>query len=170
MLIGHLGESQRTIDKEILKYHVAGLARREIAGLHTVELTILHEDVINVRVFLETDDLDTVFRLFTGDILHIDIAHGGIVTTTADFVVLVVKIDFQNRLLADTHLHIFHIDILNDATATGIGLDAQHTLQFWGVHDTVMGKDILTTTTDLRTNHHTTMTILHLTIADDDVL
>ena len=33
-----------------------------------------------------------------------------------------------------------------------------------------MGIDILATTTDLRANDHTTVTVLHLTVADDDVL
>ena len=82
----------------------------------------------------------------------------------------VVEVDFQHTLLADPHLNIFHVNILDDATATGVGLDAQHTLQFGRVHDTVVGVDILTASTDFTANDHTTVTILHLTVTDDDIL
>ena len=170
VLVGHLGQGQRTVDKKVVELHVAGLAGREIARLHTIEPAILHKDVVYVSVFLETDDLDAVFRLLAGDILHIDATHRGIVAATADFIVLVVEVDLQHRLLADAHLDIFHIDVLDDATATGIGLDAQYAFQVGGVHHTVVGKDILATATDFRADHHTAMTILHLTVADDDVL
>ncbi len=149
VLVRHLGQGQRTVDKKVLELHVAGLARREIAGLHTIELTILHKNVVYVSVFLETDNLDSVFRLLTGDILHIDIAHCGIVTTTANLIMLVVEIDLQHALLADAHLDIFHIDVLDDTTTTGIGLDTQYAFQFRRVHHTVVGIDILTSTTDL---------------------
>ena len=42
VLIRHLRERQGTIDKEVLKLHVAGLAGREIARLDAIELTVLH--------------------------------------------------------------------------------------------------------------------------------
>ena len=83
---------------------------------------------------------------------------------------LVVEVDLQDRLLADAHLDIAHVDVLDDTTTTRVGLDAEYTLQLRRVHHTVVGIDILTTARDLRTYHHTTMTVLHLTVADDDVL
>ena len=69
MLVRHLSECLRTIDKELVELHIASLAGREISRLDTIELTVLHQDVIHIGVFIKSDDLDTVFRLFTGDIL-----------------------------------------------------------------------------------------------------
>ena len=170
MLVGHLRQGQGTVDKEIVELHVARLARREIARLDAVKLTVFHENVVHIGIFLETDNLNTIFRLLAGDIFHIDIAHRGVVAAAADLIMLVVEVDLQYTLLADAHLHILHVDVLNDAATTGVGLDAQYTLQLGGVHHTVVGIDILTATTDLAANHHATVTILHLTVADDNVL
>ena len=170
VLVRHLCQGQGSVDKETVELHIAGLAGREIAGFDTIELAVPDQDVVNVGVFLKSDDLNAVFRLFAGDILHIDIAHRGIVAATADFIMLVVEVDFQYRLFADTHLHILHVDVLNDAPATGVGLDAQYTLQLRGVHHTVVGIDVFTTPADFGTDHHTAMPVLHLTVSDDDVL
>ena len=56
---------------------------------------------------------------------------------------LVVEVDLQHTLLADAHLYILHVDVLDDAASTRISLDSQHTLQLWRVHHTVVGKHIL---------------------------
>ena len=93
MLIRSLYQSETAVDEQIVKVHVAGLATHEVAVLHAVELTVFHVDVIDVYVFIEADDLYTIFRLLAGDILHIDVADSRIETTTADLIVLVVEVD-----------------------------------------------------------------------------
>ena len=133
-------------------------------------MAVAYQHVVNVGVLLEADDLHTILRLIAGDILHIDVANGGVVATTANLIVLVVEVDFQDRLLADAYLDVAHVDILDDATTTGVGLDTQYALQLGRVHHTIVGIHILTTARDLRAYHHATMSVLHLAIADDDVL
>ena len=58
----------------------------------------------------------------------------------------VVKVDLQNTLFADAHLDIAHVDVLDDTATAGVSLYAKHTLQFWRVHHTVVGEDVLATT------------------------
>ena len=170
MLIGSLLQTEGAIDKQVLELYVTGLAAREVAVLHAVELTVLDRDIVDISIFVETNDLYTILRLLTGNILHIDITDDGVVATAADLIVLVVEVDLQNALLAYTYLDIAHVDVLDDATTARVGLDAEYALQFRRVHHAVVSIDILTTTGDLGTNHHTAMTILHLAVADDDVL
>ena len=170
MLIGSLLQTEGAIDKQVLELYVTGLAAREVAVLHAVELTVLDRDIVDISIFVETNDLYTILRLLTGNILHIDITDDGVVATAADLIVLVVEVDLQNALLAYTYLDIAHVDVLDDATTTRVGLDAEYALQFGRVHHAVVGIDILTTAGDFGANHYTTMTILHLAVADDDVL
>ena len=170
VLIGSLLQTEGAIDKQVLELYVTGLAAREVAVLHAIELTVLDGDIVDVCIFVETNDLNTILRLLTGNILHIDVANGGVVSTTADLIVLVVEVDLQNALLAYTYLDIAHVDVLDDATTARVGLDAEYALQFGRVHHAVVGIDILTTAGDFGANHYTTMTILHLAVADDDVL
>ena len=61
MLIRSLYQSETAVDEQIVEVHVAGLATHEVAVFHTVELTILHVDVIDVCVFIEADDLYAIF-------------------------------------------------------------------------------------------------------------
>ena len=170
MLVGHLLQYETAVQEEIVESDIPGLAGREIPRLYPVELAVLHQDIVNVGVFVETNDLNTILRLLAGDVLHIDVADNGIVASAADLIMLVIEVDLQYALFADTHLDVLHIDVLDDTASTGIRLDAQHTLQLRRVHHTVVGKDILATSGYLRSDNHTAVTVLHLAVADDDVL
>ena len=59
-------------------------------------MAVAYQHVVNVGVLLEADDLHTILRLLAGDILHIDVANGGVVATTANLIVLVVEVDLQD--------------------------------------------------------------------------
>ena len=139
----------------------------------TVELAVANGDVVHrisqLRVFVAHNH-DAVLRLLAGDVLHGDVAYGGIESTTANLAWLVVSIDFQHRLATLTDGDVAHVDVLDDAATARVGLDAQHTVQRGRVHLAVLGIDILATTGNLGTDHHTTMAVVELAIADDDVL
>ena len=149
VLVGGFQQRQTAVDIEVVVINIARLAAHVITILHTIEVAVLDEDIIDIGILLEADDLYTVLRLLTGHILHIDITHGGVVATAADLIMLIVKVDLQDTLLADTHLDILHVDVLDDTTTTAVGLDAEHALQLRGVHHTVMGIDILATARNL---------------------
>ena len=170
VLVGHFGERQSAVHIEFVEGNVAGLAGDGVTLLHTVEPTVPHGDIVDKRVLFQSDDLYTVARLLAGDILHQYIAHRGIVATTANLVVLIVQVDFQHTLAALAHRDILHEDILDDAASARVGLDAQHTVQIGRVHHAVVGKDILRAAADLRTDNHAAVSVLHLTVADDDIL
>ena len=112
-------------------------------------MTVLDIDVVNKCIFVETDNLHTILRLLTGDILHIHITYDGVVATAANLVVLVVKINLQYALFALANGDVAHVDILDDTTTTAVGLDAQHALQLGRIHHTIVGIHILATARNL---------------------
>ena len=141
--------------------------------LNAIELTVPDRDVVDgigQVLILVAYNHHTVLRLLACHVLHRHVAYSGIETTTADLLGFIVGIDFQYGLLTLAHGDVAHVDVLNHATTTRIGLDAQHTVQIRRVHLTVLSIDVLTASADLRADDHTTVTVLHLTVADDDVL
>ena len=138
--------------------------------MHTIEATVPDCDVVHEGVFFEANDLHAVARLLAGDILHEHIPDGRVVASTANLVVLVVEVDFQDTLPTLSYLYTAHIDILDDASSARIGLDAQHAVQIGRVHHTVVGKHVLAAARDLAADDHAAMTVLHLAVTDDDVL
>ena len=133
MLVGLLLQHQRTIDNEVLVLHVlcqANLVDR-FAG-DTVKLTVADGDIVDgIGQFgvVVAHNHHAIFRLLTGDVLHGHVAYRGVEATTAHLLGLVVGIDFQHGLFALANGDVAHIDVLNDATTTRVGLDAQHTIQ-----------------------------------------
>ena len=170
VLVGHFGERQSAVHVELVEGNVAGLAGDSISLLYTVEPTVPHGDIVDECILFQSYDLYAVARLLAGDILHQYVAHRGVVAATANLVVLVVQIDFQHTLAALAHRDILHEDIFDDTASARVGLDAQHTVQIGRVHHTVVGKDILRAAADLRTDNHAAVSVLHLTVADDDIL
>ena len=69
-----------------------------------------------------------------------------------------------------SHLDVAGIDILYDTATACVGLDADDTVEVGAVHLAVFGKKVAATASNLATDNHTTMSVLHLTIADDDIL
>jgi hypothetical protein len=123
VLIGLFCQSETPVDEQIVECDIAGFTTYGVTIAHTVEPAVLNEDVIHVGVFVETDDLYTVLGFLAGDILHIDVAYRGVETSTAYLVVLIVEVDLEYTLLADTHFDVAHVDILNDTATAGVGLD-----------------------------------------------
>jgi len=79
------------------------------------------------------------------------------------------SLDLQHSLTALSYLDVAHVDILNDAASTVVGLDAQHTLEIGRVHHAILGEDILTASGNLRSDDNGPMSVLHLAVADDDI-
>ena len=140
---------------------------------YTVELTVANGDVVygvRKRVGLVANDHNAVLRLLTGDILHQHVTYDRIVSATAYLLWLVVGVDLQHCLVTLTYGNVTHVDVLDDTTTTGVCLYTKHALQLWRVHHTIVSIHVLATARDLRTNYHTAMSVLHLAVADDDVL
>ena len=170
VLVWFFVQNERSVDEKIVEVDVASLSASEITRLNTIELAVLHLNIVNVGVFVETDNLHTVLGLLTGDVLHVNVADGRIVSSATDLIMFIVEVDLQYTFLADANLDILHIDVLDDTTSTGIRFDTKYALQLRRVHHAVMCKDILAAAGYLRADDHTTVTVFHLAMADDDVL
>ena len=174
MLVRSLLEYELTIDEKILVSDLLCLAYLVYRLLdYTVELTVANGDVVygvRERVGLVANDHDAVLRLLTGDILHQHVAYDRIISATANLLRLVVGVDLQHCLVTLTYGNVTHVDVLDDTTTTGVCLYTKHALQLWRVHHTIVSIYVLAATRYLRTDNHTTVSVLHLTVADDDVL
>ena len=174
MLIRFVLKHQRTVNHKVV---VGDVLRKTnlMDGLtiDTVELAVLDSDVIDgigqLGVVI-TYNHHTILRLLAGNILHRDVADGRIETTTAHLAGLVVGIDLKHGLATLPNSDVAHVDILDDASTAGVRLDTQHAVQRRGVHLAVVGIDILTTAGDLRTDDHTTVTVVELRVTDNDIL
>ena len=170
MLVGQLRQAERAVDVVVVVADVAGLAGDLVAKGHPVELAVADVDVVDVADGVEGDDERAVLRLAAGDVLDIDVAHGRVVAAAADLVVLVVEVDLHHGLGALAHLDIAHVDIFDDTATAGVGFDAEHAVEVWRVHHAVVRVDVLAATRDFRADDDTAVAVLHLTVADDDVL
>ena len=65
VVIGSLLQTERTIDKQVLKLDVTGLAAREVAVLHTIKLTVLDGDIVDVCIFVDTPTLMLRMLIFS---------------------------------------------------------------------------------------------------------
>ena len=135
MFIGFLLQYQRTIDNEVLVLHV--LCQADLVdGLadNTVKLAVANSNIINcvrqLGVFVAHYH-NAVLRLLTRHVLHRYVAHSGVETTTANLLWFVVSINLQHGLATLTDCDVAHVDVLNDATTTRVGFDAQYTVQIW---------------------------------------
>ena len=148
VLVGLLRKGQAAVDVEAVEAHVARLAAHKVAFLHAVEAAVLHVNVVNVGVFLQPDDLYTVFRALAGDVFNVHVAHGGEEAPAANLVVLVVEVDLQHAFLAHAHLDVAGVDVLDDAATARVGFYAHHALQLGRVHHAVVGEHVLAATRD----------------------
>ena len=153
MLVRHLLQYQRAVDEEILVTDVLSQAHL-VDGLvvDTVEAAVPDRDVVH-RIgelwVLVADNHDAVLRALTGDVLHGDVTHGGVETTAAHLAWLVVGVNLQHGLAALPDGDVTHVDVLDDTTTAGVGLDTQHAVQRGRVHIAVLGIDVLAAATDL---------------------
>ena len=170
VLIGHLRETERAVAEVIVVVDVTRLSGNLVALGNAVEAAVLHHHVVDIADGVEADDQGAILRLLAGDILHIDLAHRGVEASAANLVVLVVEVNLQHGLLALAHLDVLHVDVLDDAAATRVGLDTQYALQAGRVHHAVVGKHILAAAADLGAHDHAAVAVFHLAAADDDVL
>ena len=115
VLIRFLLKSQPTINIEVVETHVAHLTALEIALLHAVEVAVTHVDVVDIGILVEADNLYAVLRLLALDVLHEHIAHGGVVASAANLVVLIVEVNLQDALAALAYVDVLHVDVFDDA-------------------------------------------------------
>ena len=153
MLIGHLLKYQRPVNHEILVGDVLGKTNLvDGLAIDTIELTVAYRDIID-RIgklgILVAHDHHAILRLLAGDILHRDIAHRGVVATTANLLRLIVGVDLEHCLATLSDGDVTHVDVLYHTTTATVRLDTQYRVEVGRVHHTVLGIDILAAATDL---------------------
>ena len=174
VLVRRILQDERTIDEQVVVSDVLCQANL-MDGLvvDAVELTVLDGDVIDgvgqLRILIANNH-HAVFRLLAGNILHRHVADGGVEATAANLTWFIVGVQFEDSLATLTNGNVAHIDVLNDTATTGVRLDAEYTVETGRVHLAILGIDILATAGNLRADDYTTMTVVHLTITDNDVL
>ena len=129
MLVGLLKQCQCTIDLQVVEADVAPLTRQFVTLGHTVELAIFHVDVIHLAGIGHADHQYTVARLLAGYVLHPYVTYCGVESSAAYLARLIVGIDLQHGFLTLSNSDVAHVDVLDDAAATGVGFYAKHTVQ-----------------------------------------
>ena len=83
---------------------------------------------------------------------------------------LVEEVGGDDRLgdLADGD--VAHGDVLDHAAARGVVLEAQRAVEPRAVHAALLGEDVARAAGDLAADGHAAVAVLHLAVADDDVL
>ena len=60
VLIRLVKQGKTTVDEEIVETHIACLAAHEVTLFHTIEMTVLHIDVVDVSILVKSNDLYAV--------------------------------------------------------------------------------------------------------------
>ena len=171
VFVRRIEENRGAVDDEITEVEIVALSRAlDSLFLHTVKLTVINMNVVNLICIVKTVDKHTILTLLAGDIAHINISHRGDVAALCLLVRLIREVDAHHSLTALADGNIADIDILGDTSTAGIGLDTEHAVEIRRVHLTVLSKDILHSTGDFGTYDDAAVAVLHLTVADDDVL
>ena len=125
-----LVEYKRSVDGEVVKLHVLGLAGNlHRFFLYTVEVTVLHGNVAYVLYLVSTNDEHAIVALLASYIFYAYILYGRFESAVADFLWLVVEIDFYYSFLALTYCNLAHVDVLDYSTTTVVGFDAENAFQ-----------------------------------------
>ncbi len=164
-------EHERPVDEEVVKLDVAGLAGDAHRSLgDTLEMAVLHRHVAHVLDVRQSDDLHAILAFLARHVLHVDLSHGRLKPPVAYLLGFVIEIDTQHGLVTLSHGDIAHVDILDHATPTVVGLDAEHAVQVGRIHVTVLREHVAAAARDLRPDHHAAVTVEHLAVANDDIL
>ncbi len=138
VLVGALLQAERTVDEEVVVFDVTCPALDLVTLLDVVEVAVLDVDVIHVGDAVERLDEHTVLALITCDVLDVHVAHRWGETAAADFFRLIVEVDLEYRLSALSHLDVAGVDVLDDASAACVGLDADDAVEIGAVHRAVL--------------------------------
>src|SRR5439155_8530715 len=98
---------------------------------------------------------------------HEHVAHHGYERPA--FARFVAQIDFDRCQLHVADLDVAHEDILDEATAHGIRLQAQTALELGAVETALLCENVSRAARDFAPDRDAAVTGLHLTTADDDV-
>src|SRR3954447_19409577 len=155
-----------TVDRDVLQDeqpHVLDDARL----LDVVEPAMLEPDRPDrvLRVAAQVERARTASR---GEAGHVDVADDRPVRAASTLLVEVV--DQHDTVGHARYLDISHIDLLDHTAAVGIGFDPYRDLEFRAFHQQVLGKDVVHTAGFLAADRESAVAVLHVAVADDDVL
>ena len=164
------------LDESLFHHHVVQIQVVAQSGAqqplvsHTVELAVLHMDVVDVVGVVQSVEQDAILALLAGHLLHVHVPHRGVESAAAHLLRVVVQVDAHHRLTAFAHLHFPHVDVLYHAATARVALDAQHAVQVGRVHLAVLHVHVAASARYFRAYHHAAVAVLHLAVAHDDVL
>ena len=170
VFVGFLDEAKTTVDVEIFEVDIACLSFDRVAFGHTVEAAVLYIDVVHVGACIKRYNLYSILALLTGNVVQVDVAHCGKEAAAANLVMFIIEVDFQYRFSALSHLDVAGIDVLYDTATASVGLDSYYAVQIRAVHHVVFSEHVTASSRDLTANDDASVPVLHLAVADDDVL
>lgn len=144
------------VDPEIVKHDVAHLTDDVVDVLvtvlafgHAIPLAVLEGDVVDIALIVKAIEEDAVLRFLAGDVLEVHVADNRIVAALALLVRLVVEVDAEDGFAALADGDVADKDILDDAAAAGVGLDADDAVEVRRIHDAILDVEIAIAARDL---------------------
>src|SRR6188474_791946 len=83
---------------------------------------------------------------------------------------LVEEVRGHDRFGHLAHGHVAHVDVLDDAAADRVGLEAERPVEPGAVHAAALDEDVAGAARHLAADDDAAMAIFHLTVADDHIL
>lgn len=148
--------NQLAVDLKIVKHDVTHLADDVVDVLvavlafgHAIPLAVLDGDVIDIALIIQAIEEDAVLGFLAGDVLEVHVADNGVVAALALLVRFVVEVDAEDGFAALADGDVADKDILDDASAAGVGLDADDTVEVRRIHDAILDVEVAVATGDL---------------------
>lgn len=133
------------IDYDVFKFYILiltiyanHLPSITLGWVHAIKCTVLQTDVSDVACIFKAIQNDTELRLLASDILKIDIANNWVVASHTLLSWLIIEVDTEHGLFADSDSNIADKDVLDNTRTAIIGFDADDTLQMRRIHLAVL--------------------------------
>ena len=155
---------------QVAESHVGGSVYL-VTLLHTVEVAVGHVDVYNVLGRRgQTVDENTIFTLAAVYATDVHVANNGRIDMVAVLFGLIEQVNLEHTLVTYAHVYVANPHVLYYAATAVASLDADHTIQFGAIHIAVLDPEVAEAARYLAAEHHAAVTVLHLTVANVDVL
>lgn len=148
--------NQLSVDLEVVKYDVAHLTDDVVDVLvtvlafgHAIPRAVLDGHVIDIALIIKAIEEDAVLGFLAGDVLEVYVADDRVIAALALLVRFVIEVNAKDGFAALADGDVADKDILDDATAAGISLDADDTIEVRRIHDTILDVEVAVATGDL---------------------
>src|SRR5688572_3929734 len=157
---------QRAVHTRVLHTH-AGNTLHDARPRNIVEPAVDHPDVGDLTS-LQAANVEGVFALPAGDVLHLDMAHDWIEASLG--ALLVMEVYGEHCISHLPYRDVPHVDVLQPPASRRVVLEPQRAVEVGTVHAALLREDVANPAGDLASDGHSAVTIPHFTLAHDDVL